>query len=217
MKTLSVVEITVEAMILSLMKMVKIILISKILEVLAEERFKEQMIANQGCHLGVTMTGLAGRELTVMRMVEKVVKKVIGTEGFVSTRTTTVTINLVNGALVDTMIVATASTRAGANIGMAMMITDDNREVAVDMAGISMKVNGATEKMMAMEGVTVTREMKVITGKEAQILVSIEEKTVVTVRQASTGKGGREMIDRSLHHRQFCLACFSSYIEFCHS
>uniref|UniRef100_A0A0E0LEJ1 Peptidyl-prolyl cis-trans isomerase n=1 Tax=Oryza punctata TaxID=4537 RepID=A0A0E0LEJ1_ORYPU len=193
-------ENTQRAMILSLMKTVKIILISKILEVLTEERSKEQMIADQGCHLGVTMTGLAGRELTVMRMVEKVVKKVIGTEGFGSTRTTTVTINLVNGALVDTMIVATASTRAGANIGMAMMITDGNQEVAVDMAGISMKVNGATEKMMAMEGATVTRELKVITGKEAQILVSIEEKTVGTVRQATTGKEGREMIDRSLYH-----------------
>jgi hypothetical protein len=111
------------------------------------------MIEDQGCHLGVTVIGLAGRERTLMRMI----KKVIGTEGIRSMRTTTVTVNLVNEAPVDMMIVATASTRAEANIGMAMTITDDNQE-AVDMAGISAMVNDATEEMMTMEGATATRD-----------------------------------------------------------
>ncbi|KAL5200550.1 hypothetical protein ABZP36_021753 [Zizania latifolia] len=79
------------------------------------------MVGDQACHLGVTVIGLAGRVVVVMKMVKKI------TEGVGST-VTTITVDLVIEALANAVIVATASSRAGANTRMVMMmITDDNQ------------------------------------------------------------------------------------------
>jgi hypothetical protein len=182
------------------MKTMLVILIRKMTKMVTEGRFKEMMIGDQSYHLVVIVIGITVRELTVMRKEAGVVKTMIGSEGVENMMTTTVAVDLVIKALVDTMIVIIASAIAGA--GAERMRTN---------GGINRMVSGAIE-MMDMKRVIVTGEMKSTTGKGAQ-KVDVG-KTVGTVRETSTlmmdpiRRGGTEMVDRFPYNCRFCVACF---------
>jgi len=127
------------------------------------------MIENQSCHLVVIVIEIAMRERTVMRK-EAGMGKMIGTEGVGNMMTTTVTVDLVIEALVDTMIVIIESTLIEAEVGRKRKATDE---------GINLMPSGAIE-MTATRRAISTGEMKMTTGKGAQI-VDIEEKTEDTM------------------------------------
>jgi len=122
------------------------------------------MIENQSCHLTVIGVEIAMREHTVMRK-EAGMGKMIGTVGVRNMMTTTVTVDLVIEALVDMMIVIIESTLIEAEVGRKRKATDE---------GINLMPSGAIE-MTAMRRAIATGEMKMTTGKGAQI-VDIEEK-----------------------------------------
>jgi len=170
------------------------------MKMVTEERSKEMMIGDQNYHLVVIVIGITVRELTVMRKEAGVVKTMIGTEGVENMMTTTVTVDLVIEALVDTMIVITASAIAGA--GVERMRTNEE---------IDRMASGAIE-LMDMKRAIVTGEMKLTTGKGAQ-KVDVG-KTVGTVRETNTlmtgpiRRGGTEMVDRFLYNCRICVACF---------
>lgn len=120
------------------------------------------MIENQSYHLVVVVIEIAMREHTVMRK-EASMGKMIGTEGIGNMMTTTVTVDPVTEALVETMIVIIASATTEAEVGRKRRATDE---------GISLMVSGTIETMATIA----TGDMKTATGKGAQI-VNIEEKT----------------------------------------
>lgn len=124
------------------------------------------MIENQSYHLVVVVIEIAMREHTVMRK-EASMGKMIGTEGIGNMMTTTVTVDPVTEALVETMIVIIASATTEAEVGRKRRATDE---------GISLMVSGTIETMATIA----TGDMKTATGKGAQI-VNIEEKTEGTM------------------------------------
>nr|ACF82653.1 unknown [Zea mays] len=124
------------------------------------------MIENQSYHLVVVVIEIAMREHTVMRK-EASMGKMIGTEGIGNMMTTTVTVDPVTEALVETMIVIIASATTEAEVGRKRRATDE---------GISLMVSGTIETMATIAA----GEMKTATGKGAQI-VNIEEKTEGTM------------------------------------
>ena len=182
------------------MKTMLIILIRKMTKMVTEERFKEMMIGDQNYHLVVIVIEITVREFTVMGKEAGMVKMMIGTEGVENMMTTTVTVDLVIEALVDTMIVITASAIAGAEVERMRTNEETDR-----------MVSGAIE-MVDMKRVIVTGEMKLTTGKGAQ-KVDVG-KTVGTVRETITlmtgpiRRGGTEMVDRFLCNCRICVACF---------
>lgn len=120
------------------------------------------MIENQSYHLVVVVIEIAMREHTVMRK-EASMGKMIGTEGIGNMMTTTVTVDPMTEALVETIVVIIASATTEAEVVRKRRATDE---------GISLMVSGTIETMATIA----TGDMKTATGKGAQI-VNIEEKT----------------------------------------
>jgi hypothetical protein len=180
------------------MKTMLIILIRRMTKMVTEERFKEMMIGDQSYHL-VIVIGITVRELTVIRKESGLVKT--RTEGVENMMTTTVTVDLVIEALVDTMIVIIASDIAGAEVERMRTYEE-----------IDQMASGAIE-MMDMKRVIVTGEMKSTTGKGAQ-KVDVE-KMVGTARETNTlmigpiRRGGTEMVGRFLYNLSV-LCCLLS-------
>jgi hypothetical protein len=181
------------------MKTMLIILIKRMTKMVTEERFKEMMIGDQSYHLVAIVIGITVRELTVMRKESGLVKT--RTEGVENMMTTTVTVDLVLEALVDTMIVIIASDIAGAEVERVRTYEE-----------IDQMASGAIE-MMDMKRVIVTGEMKSTTGKGAQ-KVDVE-KMVGTARETNTlmigpiRRGGTEMVGRFLYNLSV-LCCLLS-------
>lgn len=124
------------------------------------------MIENQSYHLVVVVIEIAMREHTVMRK-EASMGKMIGTEGIGNMMTTTVTVDPMTEALVETIVVIIASATTEAEVVRKRRATDE---------GISLMVSGTIETMATIA----TGDMKTATGKGAQI-VNIEEKTEGTM------------------------------------